>query len=576
MALGGTIKNSGRNRGIRNGLDLVDFLEGGRTHTDPLHSWAGLCVFRDLEAVDLGGVDARVGDSLSELVGLNGPMGGLVFVCLGFLLLVLECGSVGVVLGRNDAGEQIAVALVEQMRECRTEKRAVHSMESRTGWRVVVDAVWAEELDRIQTGKIRSSTRKHRVRMAEDARTVSEMSSFVLVHHLLHAVSCKDVALVNKPIQQFGGGLDDRHKPGGGTSCVRVVVGRWSFKLPVCGCGAAGYSGRKGFDLRVGCWWWALVRNACVQAVAVGGKIGGGYVGASWWWKGATRDAVVLLSPVAQSARPQRHATTLTWTGKIPTSLLATAKDSSRPTANNRNRQPRRDSGEMVQSQRLYVLIYMEGRALQQLLRITSDARAAPSAADEDYTGSNGMQLLVLLARAGTLGLLDGSLVGLRTGLTGGTEKTRGSLEGALEIAGGGLAPDPELGHVGLERVLEREDGLDDERVGVAEVEVHEADHGAAHEDAARGLGDLGEVVVAVGGGDELAGLLRHGVLGVDVLDDGKVVGLLDADRAVVVHGEAEELHGDVAGTRVGDVLGLVVKGDALGDLHGAKHEGLR
>ncbi len=47
--------------------------------------------------------------------------------------------------------------------------------------------------------------------MAEDARTVAKVASFVFVHHLLHAVSCKDVALVNEPIQQFGGGLDDRH-----------------------------------------------------------------------------------------------------------------------------------------------------------------------------------------------------------------------------------------------------------------------------------------------------------------------------------------------------------------------------
>jgi hypothetical protein len=62
--------------------------------------------------------------------------------------------------------------------------------------------------------------------MAEDARTVSEMSSFVLVHHLLHAVSCKDVALVNKPIQQFGGGLDDRHV----RNLERVLLGRFDVK----------------------------------------------------------------------------------------------------------------------------------------------------------------------------------------------------------------------------------------------------------------------------------------------------------------------------------------------------------
>lgn len=46
-------------------------------------------------------------------------------------------------------------------------------------------------------------------------------------------------------------------------------------------------------------------------------------------------------------------------------------------------------------------------------------------------------------------------------------------------------------------------------RVGVAKVEVHQGDERDAHEDAADTLADLGEVVVAVRGGHEFAGLLR-------------------------------------------------------------------
>lgn len=184
-------------------------------------------------------------------------------------------------------------------------------------------------------------------------------------------------------------------------------------------------------------------------------------------------------------------------------------------------------------------------------------------------------RLLILLTRASLLSLLNRSLVGLRTSLSSSTEQTRGSLERTLQVARSRLAPDPDLGHVGFQCVLQWQNRLDDKRVGVSHVEMHESDHSATHQDTASGFGDLGKVVVTAGGGDELARFLRHGVLGVDVLDDGKVVGFFNSDGAVVVDGQAEELDSDVTGTCVCDVLWLIVERDSLGDLHGAEHEGL-
>jgi len=60
------------------------------------------------------------------------------------------------------------------------------------------------------------------------------------------------------------------------------------------------------------------------------------------------------------------------------------------------------------------------------------------------------------------LGLLNGRLVGLGT-LVHTAEQTRRRLEGALQVACGRHAPDPDLGHVGLEGILEGNDALDHE-----------------------------------------------------------------------------------------------------------------
>lgn len=107
------------------------------------------------------------------------------------------------------------------------------------------------------------------------------------------------------------------------------------------------------------------------------------------------------------------------------------------------------------------------------------------------------------------LRVLDRGLVAL--GLALGHEAAAG-LEGARQVAGGRLAEHVDLDQVGLEGTLEGDDRLDEERVGVLEVQVHHTHHAYTHQLAADQLAQLGLVVVHVGGGHGL-GLLAsaHG-----------------------------------------------------------------
>lgn len=73
------------------------------------------------------------------------------------------------------------------------------------------------------------------------------------------------------------------------------------------------------------------------------------------------------------------------------------------------------------------------------------------------------------------------------------------SLEWPLQITGGRLAEDMNLDQVRLERALERDDRLDQERVGVLEVQVHHAHHANAHQLALDQLAQLRLIVVHVG-----------------------------------------------------------------------------
>lgn len=138
------------------------------------------------------------------------------------------------------------------------------------------------------------------------------------------------------------------------------------------------------------------------------------------------------------------------------------------------------------------------------------------------------VHLLLLLSAttASLLGELNALLVGLDVASVGAAHhaaEAAGSLPGTLELAGGGLAEDVDLDEVALEGALEGNDGLDQERVGVVEVEVHDAHHADTHELGLEEAAQLLLVVGVHGGGDDL-GLLgaAHGG-GLDVLEDGHV-----------------------------------------------------
>lgn len=61
------------------------------------------------------------------------------------------------------------------------------------------------------------------------------------------------------------------------------------------------------------------------------------------------------------------------------------------------------------------------------------------------------------------------------------TSEHGGGLEGALEVAGGGLAEDVERDGLGVVEVLDAHERLDEEGLGEVEVDVHDAHHREAH-----------------------------------------------------------------------------------------------
>lgn len=130
--------------------------------------------------------------------------------------------------------------------------------------------------------------------------------------------------------------------------------------------------------------------------------------------------------------------------------------------------------------------------------------------------------LLLGTAAAGPLGGLNSLAVALGGALHTAHE-TSGGLEGSLEVTGGGLAQGMDLEEVVLEGALERDDALDQQRVGVLEVEVHNAHHAHTHHLGSEELLELSGVVGVDGGGDELA--LLGGAHGsrLNVLEGGHV-----------------------------------------------------
>lgn len=106
---------------------------------------------------------------------------------------------------------------------------------------------------------------------------------------------------------------------------------------------------------------------------------------------------------------------------------------------------------------------------------------------------------------ASPLGGLNSLLIALRGAALETSHDSSALLERTLEVATGGLAEHVDLDQVGLDGALDGDDGLDEQRVGVLHVQVHEAHHGNAHQLRSEGLLDLRRVVGVDGGGDELA-----------------------------------------------------------------------
>ena len=91
--------------------------------------------------------------------------------------------------------------------------------------------------------------------------------------------------------------------------------------------------------------------------------------------------------------------------------------------------------------------------------------------------------LLLGTATARSLGLLDALLVRLDlTTALHGSHESRSCLPWSLELADGRGAEQVHLDEVALESALEGDNRLDQEGVGVLEVDVHDAHHANAHE----------------------------------------------------------------------------------------------
>lgn len=131
--------------------------------------------------------------------------------------------------------------------------------------------------------------------------------------------------------------------------------------------------------------------------------------------------------------------------------------------------------------------------------------------------------LLLGTTAASLLSSLDGLLVALGLTVLHGAHEATSSLEGTLELAGGGLAVEVDLDEVALEQTLDGDDALDQQRVGVLHVEVHESHHGNGHELTTEGGAELLDIVGVDGGGDELAFFAGSHGGGLDVFEGGQV-----------------------------------------------------
>jgi len=132
---------------------------------------------------------------------------------------------------------------------------------------------------------------------------------------------------------------------------------------------------------------------------------------------------------------------------------------------------------------------------------------------------------LVLLGTASATGFsgFDALLVGLDITGTLHAHQTARGLPGSLELANGRLSEQVDLDQVALKGALEGNDGLDEEGVGVLEVEVHDGHHADTHELTLEQATELLSVVCVHSSGDGLGLLGRSHGCGLDVLDNGEI-----------------------------------------------------
>jgi hypothetical protein len=116
---------------------------------------------------------------------------------------------------------------------------------------------------------------------------------------------------------------------------------------------------------------------------------------------------------------------------------------------------------------------------------------------------------------------LNTLLVGLD--LAGTAHQTARCLPGSLELANCRLSEQVNLDQVAFEGALEGDDGLDEERVGVLEVEMHDGHHADTHDLALEQAAELLSVVCVDSSGDGLGLLGRSHGCGLNVLDHGEI-----------------------------------------------------
>lgn len=113
-------------------------------------------------------------------------------------------------LGGED-GNEFGVLLEEEVGEGGPEEGSVDPIEPGRGRGVGVEAVGAEELDPVDSGQVGPPARQDLRLVAVHPRAGSKVRRLVLCDHLLQALPCDDVALVDEAVQQLCRRLDDRH-----------------------------------------------------------------------------------------------------------------------------------------------------------------------------------------------------------------------------------------------------------------------------------------------------------------------------------------------------------------------------